>query len=293
MLNTKDSVDDAAKVEDEPLGFKEKVTKELKEWGSAFAVFIPIFFLFSTLVYEQRVIPSESMVPNLQVTDRVAVNKFAYGYSRYSLAFSLGRFIPLPEGRLFGKVPDRGDVVVFEHPHTARVMIKRVIGVPGDKVQMIDEQLFLNGEAVPTKLMRTVKYVPNTESFAKVSREMRETIGDKSWLTHQTSKGNLTDTTVVFDVPEGHLLVMGDNRDNSLDGRYSGGSRGQASGHCPPLDGAIGDAGCKTSGDPEYTSVGYVPIDKIVGKADTVIMSFYRCKFQDNEPCKKRVWKGL
>ena len=112
--------------------FREKAIQEAKEWLSVFAWFVPLYLLFTGLVYEQRVIPSESMVPNLQVGDRVAVNKFAYGYSKHSFPFSLGRYLPLPEGRVFASMPKRGDVVVFEHPHTARVMIKRVIAVGGD-----------------------------------------------------------------------------------------------------------------------------------------------------------------
>ena len=80
--------------EDADLTFADKVKRELHEWGVTLAVFVPIFMLFSGLLYEQRVIPSESMVPTLQVSDRVAVAKFAYGYDRYSLPFSLGRYLP-------------------------------------------------------------------------------------------------------------------------------------------------------------------------------------------------------
>ena len=158
-----------------------KLKQELREWGATLAVFVPVFLLFSGLAYEQRVIPSESMVPTLQVTDRVAVAKFAYGYDRYSLPFSMGRFIPLPPGRIFASQPKRGDVVVFEHPHTGRVMIKRLIGLPGDQVQLIGEQLFLNGEPVETEYERTVRFVPHRGVAIEVSHEWRETIGDKSW----------------------------------------------------------------------------------------------------------------
>ena len=84
-----------------PMTLKERVMKEAKEWGVTLSIFIPIFLIFSGLFYELRVIPSESMVPNLQVGDRVTVNKFAYGYSRNSLPFSLWRYIPLPDGGIF------------------------------------------------------------------------------------------------------------------------------------------------------------------------------------------------
>ncbi|MCU0730116.1 MAG: signal peptidase I, partial [Hyphomonas sp.] len=118
-----------------PLSTWEKVKRELKEWGATLAIVAPAFLLFTGLLYEQRVIPSESMVPTLEVGDRVAVAKFAYGYGRYSLPLSLGRYLPLGEGRFFPSTPERGDVVVFEHTHSDRVMIKRVIGIPGDTVQ--------------------------------------------------------------------------------------------------------------------------------------------------------------
>ena len=121
-----------------PLTLQQKVVKELREWGITLSIFIPVFLVFSGLFYELRVIPSESMVPNLQVGDRVTVNKFAYGYSRHSLPFSLGRYVPLPDGRILASDPKRGDVAVFEHPHTARVMIKRIIGLPGDTVTVRD-----------------------------------------------------------------------------------------------------------------------------------------------------------
>ncbi|HIK64675.1 MAG TPA: signal peptidase I, partial [Henriciella marina] len=140
---------------------KQKVLHELREWAVTLLIFIPAFYMFSFLIYEQRVIPSESMVPNLQVGDRVAVNKFAYGYSRYSLPWGAWRLIPQGEGRVLGGKPDRGDVAVFMHPHTDRVMIKRIIGLPGDRVQMVNEQLYLNGEPIDREFVRSVTYRPH------------------------------------------------------------------------------------------------------------------------------------
>lgn len=263
-----------------------KLKRELREWGATLAVFVPVFLLFSGLAYEQRVIPSESMIPTLQVSDRVAVAKFAYGYDRYSLPFSMGRYIPLPKGRIFARSPKRGDVVVFEHPHTGRVMIKRLIGLPGDQIQMIGEQLFLNGQAVDSEYIRTVRYVPHKDIALVTSHEWRETIGDKSWITHRRIRGNEGDNTDLFIVPEGHVFMMGDNRDNSLDSRFT-------SGHCPAIDGVIDRAGCPLRVNPENASIGFVPLDHLIGRAETVLLSFHQCKLQDGEKCKKRVWKGL
>ena len=273
---------------------KDKIIHEVREWAITLAIFIPAFYIFSFVIYEQRVIPSESMVPNLQVGDRVAVNKFAYGYSRYSLPWGLWRLVPDGEGRVMGGDPERGDVAVFMHPHTDRVMIKRIIGLPGDRVQMIDEQIYLNGEPIERDFVRRISYVPHHENRAVTAREYRETVGDDSWLTHQWRQGpeqmHSLDTTPLFVVPEGHYLFMGDNRDNSEDGRST-------TGHCPPNDkGVIDRAGCELPRgvSPEEASIGFVPAENLIGRADTVLFSTYSCGSAKAEPCmKKRLWRGL
>ncbi len=269
--------------------FREKAIKEAKEWGVTLSVFIPIFLIFSGLVYELRVIPSESMVPNLQVGDRVTVNKFAYGYSRHSLPFSLGRYIPLPKGRIFASQPEHGDVAVFEHPHTPRVMIKRIIGLPGDEIQMRSGQVFRNGEPVKRDFVRRISYIENSYKRRKTAREYTEG-NDDTWLSHSFEGGGSYDDTVTFIVPEGHFFFMGDNRDNSTDARNE-------SGHCPRTpEGVIDQAGCppRRGVSDVKASVGFVPFDNLLGRADTVLFSTYRCKSAQADPCmKKRVWRGL
>ena len=274
---------------DAPRTFREKAVQEAKEWGIVFAWFIPLYFLFTGLVYEQRVIPSESMVPNLQVGDRVAVNKFTYGYSRHSVPFSLGRYLPLPGGRIFARTPKPGDVVVFEHPHTSRVMIKRVIGVPGDRIEIVDEQLFVNGAPVRTEQAGRVNLIQHRTKSPVAVRQRIETLGDKTYMTHQFSKGSDLDTAGPFVVPDGHLFFMGDNRDDSLDAR-------NASGHCLPVDGVISGAGCppRKRYTPQEASVGFVPLENVIGRADTVIFTTKRCKWQTGISCPpKRLWRGL
>ena len=273
---------------DEPRSFGQIVKDEALEWYRLLIVFIPVLFVFSFLGFEQRVIPSESMVPNLQVGDRVLVNKFSYGYSRYSIPWGLDRIVPLPDGRFLGRSPKRGDVIVFMHPHVRRVMIKRLIGIPGDRVEMRDEVLYLNGEPVETEFIRNLNYIPQKRRFPQSTREYSEKIGDKTILVHQWEKGiSASDTSPVFQVPEGHLLFIGDNRDNSTDGRAT-------NGHCRPVNGVISNAGCPPSRAPEDASIGFVPMNNVIGKGVTVAWTTKRCREQEGLTCPpKRVWRGL
>ena len=274
-----------------PLTLQEKVVKELREWGITLSIFIPVFLVFSGLFYELRVIPSESMVPNLQVGDRVTVNKFSYGYSRNSLPFSLGRYVPLPEGRIFASMPKRGDVAVFEHTHTPRVMIKRIIGLPGDTVTVRDGQpIAINGTPIERTFVRRVRYRQHDSGAYVTAAEFTETYGDATWTTHDIDGYTGNNTSINYAVPEGHFLFMGDNRDNSMDGR-------DPTGHCPANENSVVDqAGCppRRGSTPDQASVGFVPYQNLIGRADTVLFSFYRCGRAQADPCmKSRVWRGL
>jgi signal peptidase I len=275
-----------APTETQPLTAMQKVVRELKEWGATLAIVAPAFLLFTGLLYEQRVIPSESMVPTLEVGDRVAVSKFAFGYGRYSLPLSMGRYLPLGDGRFFPGAPERGEVVVFEHTHSDRVMIKRIVGLPGDTVQFLGEALLLNGQPVESEFVRTVRYVPDKEVVIDEAQEWTETIGDRTWTTHRGLRGRPVADSLMFVVPEGHMFLVGDNRNNSYDSR-------ELTGHCLPMNGVVDKAGCPLRGDADDASIGFVPMDHLIGRADTVLLTFHRCKLQDGEACKKRVWKGL
>ncbi len=275
-----------APTETQPLTAMQKVVRELKEWGATLAIVAPAFLLFTGLLYEQRVIPSESMVPTLEVGDRVAVSKFAFGYGRYSLPLSMGRYLPLGDGRFFPGAPERGEVVVFEHTHSDRVMIKRIVGLPGDTVQFLGEALILNGQPVDSAFVRTVRYVPDKEVVIDEAQEWTETLGDRTWTTHRGLRGRPVVDSLMFVVPEGHMFLVGDNRNNSYDSR-------ELSGHCLPMNGVVDKAGCPLRGDADDASIGFVPMDHLIGRADTVLLTFHRCKLQDGEACKKRVWRGL
>ena len=125
---------------------RERMRGEAWEWAKTIAAAFVAYVAFTTVAFAQYRIPSESMVPHIEVGDRVTVSKFAYGYSRFSLPFDIGFALPRSEHRLLESLPRRGDVVVFIHPISNEVMIKRAIGLPGDMIEVRDGVL-LTGEA--------------------------------------------------------------------------------------------------------------------------------------------------
>tara|TARA_B100000678_G_scaffold190938_1_gene159614 strand:- start:170 stop:1039 length:870 start_codon:yes stop_codon:yes gene_type:complete len=212
----------------------------------AIAVFIIRSFLISPFV-----IPSESMLPRLLVGDYIFITKWNYGYSKHSLPWSL----PLIPGRIFPSTPKRGDVVVFKAPPVDKEdWIKRVIGLPGDTVQMKGGQLFLNGKAIPKQRIADFveKVSPNThcepayqdtaDNGTPICRypQYRETLPNGKSYNVLDLGQTIADDTQLYKVPAGHVFLMGDNRDNSEDSRF------------PQIAGG---------------GIGYVPIENLEGKA--------------------------
>jgi signal peptidase I len=163
------------------------------------------------------------MVPHLEVGDRVVVSKFAYGYSRHSLPLNAGLLLPSSEHRLFESLPRRGDVVVFVHPHSGETIIKRAAGLPGDTIEVRDGALWINGEAAattePVRLMRRV-YPEGGREWAERSEEQLP--DGYLHAIHNLTDGGPLDQFGPYVVPEGHIFMMGDNRDNSGDSRWGG-----------------------------------------------------------------------
>jgi signal peptidase I len=177
------------------------------------------------------------MKPTLLVGDYLFVSKFAYGYSRHSLPFSL----PLFDGRIFGSLPERGDVVVFKLPSDGHTdYIKRIVGLPGDKLQVQGGILHINGEPVQRTHIANFYDDDGTSNGALPQYEERLPNGKTYDVLDLMAHGSLDDTRV-YEVPEGHVFAMGDNRDNSLDSRVDG--------------------------------VGFIPIENLIGRAEIIFFS--------------------
>ena len=177
-----------------------------------------IALVFRTFLFQPFSIPTGSMVPTLLIGDYLLVSKFSYGYSRYSFPWSP----PLFDGRILGDEPERGDIAVFRLPRDPSLdYIKRVIGLPGDRIQMRDGQLFINGAAVPRE---PSGFYVETNSFGEPFEVpiFRETLPNGvSYDTLDADPSSSGDNTPEFVVPAEHFFMMGDNRDNSLDSRFT------------------------------------------------------------------------
>ncbi len=218
---------------------------ELGELAKTALLAVFIALLIRTFLFEPFNIPSTSMKPTLLVGDYLFVYKPSYGYSRHSFPFGLA---PI-EGRVWGKEPQRGDIIVFAFPKRGINLIKRLVGLPGERIQVKKGRLYINGEIVPRKFVREFD-----EDKSKDDLEGRDRGIVKTYEYIETLPGGVVhsiyeegddkplDDTEEFIVPEDHYFMMGDNRDNSQDSRVQ-------------------------------DEAGFVPFENFVGRADFLFFS--------------------
>jgi signal peptidase I len=193
-----------------------------------------------TVLFQPFNIPSGSLIPTLLVGDYLFVSKYSYGYSRYSIPFGP----PVISGRIWASEPRRGDIAVFKLPKdNSTDYIKRVIGLPGDKIQVVSGVLHINGQAVKRERIEDYETFDPWSRATKVV-QYRETLpnGVAHDIIEREGDRGFWDNTELYAVPQGHFFMMGDNRDNSTDSR-------------------------------DLASVGYVPFENFVGRAEIIFFS--------------------
>ncbi len=221
--------------------------KPRQSWRSSLgqiAGIVLAVFIAKGALAEPFYVPSASMEPTLLIGDALLASKFPYGYSSASLPIH----ISFPQtGRIFGELPKRGDVVVFRWPgDTSQVWVKRVVGLPGDHVQMRAGQLWINGKAVTLKA-DGIGQAEDDNGTSEMAQRYVETLpGGVSHPIFKLRMNGRLDNTPEVTVPQGRLFVMGDNRDNSADSRV------------PVADGGVG----------------LLPTDDLVGRVDAIVGSW-------------------
>jgi signal peptidase I len=214
-----------------------------------------IAFLVRTFLFQPFNIPSSSMYPTLKIGDYLFVSKLSYGYGKYSFNFSFGgfsgepwvtccSFVDFPGRKVLADTPKRGDVAVFKYPQDLTVdYIKRVIGLPGDVIQMKQGVLYINGQAVKKERVEDYVDAQSESGRGPAVAQYHETLPNGVTYNVLDFGDTDADNTAEYVVPADHYFMMGDNRDNSQDSRF--------------LD-----------------KVGYVPIENFVGRADLIFFSF-------------------
>lgn len=204
-----------------------------------FSIAILIALTLRTFAFEPFSIPSGSMKPTLLEGDYLFVSKYSYGFSRHSFPMSFPNY----KGRIFGKYPNRGDVAVFKFTKNTKIdYIKRIVGLPGDKIQIIEGILYINQKAIDREALGlwSAKNVNNIMyTYDKYAEKLSDNI---FYEVLDASPNGMLDNTDVYTVPEGHFFALGDNRDQSSDSRI-------------------------------LSQLGFIPFDNLVGKAQIIFYS--------------------
>ncbi len=227
---------------DEPAKAGNGAVDELVEIVKTVVYALLIALVLRVFLFQPFTIPSASMEPNLLKGDYIIVSKYSYGYSKHSIPFSPGLF----NGRLFERAPQRGDIIVFKLPSDNRSdYIKRLIGLPGDRVQVKAGVVYVNGKVI-TRLSEGAGAPGACWNGSQVQSFRETNMTGRSYTTYDCGPRGDVDDTGLYIVPEGHYFFMGDNRDNSLDSRVA----------------------------PEINGVGFVPAENLVGKAQIILLSW-------------------
>ncbi len=242
-----------------------------------FAGLFGFLLVFYTFVFGHYKIPSESMQPTLEVGDHLYVSKMAYGYSAHSVPFGLHKLPFLPKGKIFSKVPERGDVVVFRNPRSGVVMIKRALGLPGDEIVVSRGRFYLNGELIERTPVDSFTYradnggrgllntlLGRNKNHKRWGQKIDVTVFSEQWpgedaphYIYEQSDSEPLDNTRPMIVPEGTIFMIGDNRDRSFDSRADLGP-------------------------------GFVPFENLIGRADRMMFSFKKCEKEEGVHCPSR-----
>lgn len=215
-----------------------------------------IVFVMKSFAFAQVFIPSESMVPTLEVGDRLITDKTAYGWSRYSMLVDPHVSFPGADGRILGALPARGDIVTFTHPHSGETLIKRVIGLPGDRIALKDGRLFINGKLIERDFKGEYSYRQYRGGSITVRLYDERLPGGTVHEIIERSDHDYADTMAEVTVPAEHFFAMGDNRDNSSDSRFA--------------------------------ELGFVPVENIQGQARLITFSLHDCQPEPGLVCAPR-----
>jgi len=255
MAPSEPAADAAPAVEAKPVG----PLAEYLDLAKTVIYALLIALVLRIVLFQPYTIPSASMEPALREGDYIIVSKYAYGWSRRSIPFSP----PLFSGRVFAHQPKRGDVVVFAFPpDPSKDFIKRLIGLPGDTIQVKEGVVYVNGKATPEVKLSPEVSDTAFESPMQLDR-FQESVGKHAFITYAQNREQPVENTGVFTVPQGCYFMMGDNRDNSLDSRFNSGVTDTCQAATPqPFMGA------------SEPGVGFVPAENLEGRAEIILASW-------------------